>query len=31
MGSAALCIARERFGLEATVAGFRALYDELSS
>jgi len=30
MGSAALRIARERFSLETTVAGFRALYDELS-
>ena len=30
MGGAALRIARERFSLETTVAGFRALYDELS-
>jgi glycosyltransferase involved in cell wall biosynthesis len=30
MGSTALRLARERFSLETTVAGFRALYDELS-
>jgi glycosyltransferase involved in cell wall biosynthesis len=29
MGGAALRIAREKFSLETTVAGFRALYDEL--
>jgi glycosyltransferase involved in cell wall biosynthesis len=31
MGSAALRVAREKFSLETAVAGFRALYDELSA